>query len=99
MSTQTYIQALRYNWLTKFYDFLLSITFPEKKIKQALINQLNLTGSETILDFGYGTATLKAETNTFLFTLKNLRYVFILCYLVLIALMKEKKHHHVKSSV
>lgn len=58
MSTQTYIPALRYNWLTKFYDFLLSITFPEKKIKQSLINQLNLTGKETILDFGCGTATL-----------------------------------------
>lgn len=58
MSTTNYIPALRYNWLTKFYDSLLGITFPEKKIKQALIKQLNLSGNETILDFGCGTATL-----------------------------------------
>ncbi|TKK66285.1 class I SAM-dependent methyltransferase [Ilyomonas limi] len=58
MKTSSYIPALRYHWLTGFYDFLLGITFPEKKIKQALIEQLNLTGNETILDFGCGTATL-----------------------------------------
>lgn len=58
MSSPSYIPALRYNWLTKFYDFFLGLTFPEKKIKQALINQLQLAGNETILDFGCGTATL-----------------------------------------
>lgn len=58
MSTLSYVPALRFNWLTKFYDFLLAVTFPERKIKQALINQLKLSGNETILDFGCGTATL-----------------------------------------
>lgn len=58
MSTRTYIPALRYNWLTKFYDFLLRVTFPEKKIKQALIDQCSFTGNERVLDFGVGTATL-----------------------------------------
>jgi ubiquinone/menaquinone biosynthesis C-methylase UbiE len=53
-----YIPALRFKALTKVYDSLLSVTFPEKKIKQDLINQLQLTGTETILDFGCGTATL-----------------------------------------
>ena len=58
MSTEPYIPALRYNWLTKFYDFFLGITFPEKKIKQALIEQCGFTANERVLDFGVGTATL-----------------------------------------
>lgn len=58
MSGTSYIPALRFNWLTRFYDYLLGITFPEKKIKQALINQCTLNGSEKLLDFGIGTATL-----------------------------------------
>lgn len=58
MNNTAYIPALRYNWLTKFYDSLLSITFPEKKIKQALIYQCSFTGNERVLDFGVGTATL-----------------------------------------
>ena len=58
MSEQTYIPALRYNWLTRFYDTVLTITFPEKKIKQALIEQAKFTANEKVLDFGVGTATL-----------------------------------------
>lgn len=58
-----YIPALRFKALTKVYDSLLSITFPEKKIKQGLINQLQLTGTETILDFGCGTGTLTIMIN------------------------------------
>ena len=58
MSATNYIPALRYNWLTRFYDSLLSISFPEKKIKSTLIYQLELNGNETILDLGTGTATL-----------------------------------------
>jgi ubiquinone/menaquinone biosynthesis C-methylase UbiE len=58
MSNNTYIPALRYNWLTRFYDFLMGNTFPEKKIKQALIEQCFFEGYERILHFGVGTATL-----------------------------------------
>lgn len=58
MSETSYIPALRFNRLTRFYDFLLDITFPEKKIKQALINQCAFSGNEKLLDFGIGTATL-----------------------------------------
>ena len=53
-----YIPALRFKFLTRIYDKLLSVTFPEEKIKQALIDQLQLAGNETILDFGCGTGTL-----------------------------------------
>ena len=34
-----FIPALRFKILTKLYDFFLSVTFPEKKIKQALIDK------------------------------------------------------------
>lgn len=54
----TYVPALRFKALTKVYDALLSVTFPEKKIKQVLINQFHLTGIETVLDFGCGSGTL-----------------------------------------
>lgn len=53
-----FIPALRFKSLTRLYDFFLSLTFPEKKIKQALIDQLQLSGNETILDFGCGSGTL-----------------------------------------
>ena len=53
-----YVPALRYGFLTRFYDFLLSLTFPEKKIKRALIKQCAFEGAEDVLDLGVGTATL-----------------------------------------
>ncbi len=58
MSDTNYIPALRYNWLTKFYDRLLDVTFPERKIKQALIDECAFRDNENVLDFGVGTATL-----------------------------------------
>lgn len=58
MSKGSFIPALRYNKLTKFFDFFLMLTFPERRIKQALMTELNLAGNETILDFGSGTGTL-----------------------------------------
>ena len=58
MPVTDFIPALRFNWLTRFYDGLLAISFPEKKMKNALIDQLGLNGNEAILDFGIGTATL-----------------------------------------
>ncbi len=38
--------------------FFLRITFPENQIKQALIEQLQLEGRKTVLDFSCGTGTL-----------------------------------------
>jgi len=53
-----YIPALRFKRLTPLYDFLLNITMPEKKIKQALIEVANIPARARVLDFGCGTATL-----------------------------------------
>ncbi len=58
MNDHAFIPALCYKWLTPFYDKLLGVTFPEGRIKQALINNIDLRGSEKILDHGTRTATL-----------------------------------------
>ena len=58
MSNQTYIPALKYNWLTKIYNPLITFTTPETKFKTALINQANIKPNTDVLDFGVGTATL-----------------------------------------
>lgn len=58
MKNNSYKPALRFHWLTRFYDSLLNITFPERKIKDALIQQAAFKRNEKVLDFGVGTATL-----------------------------------------
>lgn len=56
--TLEYVPALGFKWLTKYYDWLISNFFPEKKIKIALIDQANIGQGETVMDFGSGTGTL-----------------------------------------
>ena len=58
--SQKYIPALRFDWLTGLFDPVLSLTMPEKKFKQALIDQAGLECELplTVLDYGCGTATL-----------------------------------------
>lgn len=58
MNTIKYIPALRYKWLTPLYDFLINLTMPEQKIKQALIEAAYIPAKANVLDFGCGTATL-----------------------------------------
>ena len=58
MNSTKFIPALRFKWLTPLYDFFISITMPEKKIKQVLISDANIYASAKLLDFGCGTATL-----------------------------------------
>ena len=58
MEQAKYIPALRFKWLTPLYDFLINITMPERKIKQALIETANIPAGVKVLDFGCGTATL-----------------------------------------
>lgn len=58
MDQAKYIPALRFKWLTPLYDFLLNITMPEQKIKQALIEVASISPGINVLDYGCGTATL-----------------------------------------
>lgn len=57
-SKNNYIPALKYNWLTQFYDRLLSSFLREKTFKSKLINSFRLINPKHILDIGCGTATL-----------------------------------------
>lgn len=57
-SKPNYIPALRYDWLTKLYDPLLSLTMPETKFKTALVKQASILPNEKVLDFGCGSLTL-----------------------------------------
>ncbi len=58
MSNETYIPALRYNWLTAFYDWLIRLTLPEKEFKNELADQACPQYGHRVLDFGMGTGTL-----------------------------------------
>lgn len=60
MSKQSsaYIPALKYGWLTSFYDPVVRWTTRESTFKRALLAQANVQPGEKILDLGCGTATL-----------------------------------------
>jgi ubiquinone/menaquinone biosynthesis C-methylase UbiE len=53
-----YISALRYKWLTPYYDVIVGLTTREKVFKKALINQLDIKSNDKILDLACGTGTL-----------------------------------------
>ncbi len=53
-----YIPALRYQWLTSFYDTVMDKLMRETTFKQALIRQARVDKEHRVLDLGCGTATL-----------------------------------------
>lgn len=53
-----YIPALRYDWLTGFFDPVIRLTMPERRFRTALILQADLKPGHRVLDFGTGTAAL-----------------------------------------
>lgn len=53
-----YIPALRYEWLTGFYDTVMDRMMHETAFKQALVRQARVKKGHRILDLGCGTATL-----------------------------------------
>ncbi|MBL7783943.1 MAG: class I SAM-dependent methyltransferase [Saprospiraceae bacterium] len=52
-----YIPALRFRWLTRWYDSLMAWIFPESDVHHALIESANIRPGQFILDFGTGTAS------------------------------------------
>jgi ubiquinone/menaquinone biosynthesis C-methylase UbiE len=44
--------------LTKFFDSFIALAIPEKRIKEDLIELMNIREEDNILDFGCGTGTL-----------------------------------------
>ncbi len=57
-TTANYVPALRYRWLTRWYDALMARAFPEAKVRDALIDSADIRRGQQILDFGTGTASL-----------------------------------------
>lgn len=53
-----YLPALRFHWLTPYYDAIAARTIPERRFKQALITQANCAQGHRILDLASGTGTL-----------------------------------------
>lgn len=53
-----YIPALKYNWLTKFYDFLIQTFLKEQVWKTFLVRSISNKHLEQMLDIGTGTGTL-----------------------------------------
>jgi ubiquinone/menaquinone biosynthesis C-methylase UbiE len=54
----TYIPALRFDWLTPLYDPILRLVMREEKFKKELVRQAQLQAGQKVLDLGCGTATL-----------------------------------------
>ena len=57
-ATSHYVPALRFNWLTRFYDSLMRVTLREEEFKSRLVGEAALRSRQRILDLGCGTATL-----------------------------------------
>ena len=58
MTADKYISALRYSWLTPFYDFIVGLTTRETTFKKALLSQAAIKPGYRVLDLGCGTGTL-----------------------------------------
>lgn len=54
----SYIPALRFNWLTRFYDPLLRATLKEDRFRGLLIGQAGIEPGHRVVDVGCGTGTL-----------------------------------------
>jgi len=53
-----YVPALRFHWLTRFYDPLARATLKDERFKALLVSQAGPKAGERILDLGCGTGTL-----------------------------------------
>src|SRR6266568_4553577 len=56
--SNSYIPALRYHWLTRFYDPIVRFTTRERTFKEALLLQAEIQAGHQVLDLGCGTCTL-----------------------------------------
>jgi len=54
----SFVPALRFRALTPLFDPFMAVALPDREIKGRLVEQANLGGAASVLDFGCGTATL-----------------------------------------
>ena len=57
-SSNSYIPALGYRWLMRFYDPVVRLTTREATFKESLLLQASIQDGHRILDLGCGTGTL-----------------------------------------
>src|SRR3989475_13205435 len=57
-SSNSYIPALGYRWLTRFYDPVVRVSTREATFTEALLQQASIKDGHRILDLGCGTGTL-----------------------------------------
>ncbi len=62
---KNHIPALKYNWMTQFYDNLISNFLREKTFKSKLIESIASANPKHILDIGCGTAMLSLMLENF----------------------------------
>jgi ubiquinone/menaquinone biosynthesis C-methylase UbiE len=55
---QHYLPALRFRWLTRFYDRVVGRLLKEGSLKARLVRQADIRPGARVLDIGCGTATL-----------------------------------------
>ena len=53
-----YVSALRYRWLTPYYDAIVGVTTRERTFKTALIRQAGFESGHRVLDLACGTGTM-----------------------------------------
>jgi SAM-dependent methyltransferase len=54
-STKSFTPALGYGWLTRFFDFSIRLTMPEREFRRRTVETLDPRSGEKILNFGFGT--------------------------------------------
>jgi SAM-dependent methyltransferase len=62
MADRSFVPALGFDWLTRFYDPLIALTLREKALKGRLIDQAGIAAGHDVLDVGCGTGTLAILT-------------------------------------
>jgi len=55
-----YVPALKYRWLTPFYDTVVAVTTREKIFRKKLLEQAHIGENKRVLDLACGTGTMAA---------------------------------------
>ena len=57
MNKNQYVPALKYSWLTRFYDPIVALGTREQVFREKLLNQAEIKSGDRVLDLACGTGT------------------------------------------